>query len=327
MEHALYTLALHSASHFEIIRKLKVPTACSQWLPRTLWRGQDGNVSVQQNHRHFPKAWPLALLHHVAPQFFSHHTDQDVPSHIKILSATKLALMTFAFKYGKIHWRAPAASCWGGQFHLWSGHSGRQPLSSPAGMGNSWRNGNGSCNRWSSAANHGAWRCPCWTIGTNHSIWGFPSMGIPQNRWCIMENPIETDDDWGYPYFRKPPYCQSQKTQRADHLFGGFTGRKPERPASGEIVSFGPAGESARPIPSAPCDRSVEITACSLVFGERSGMWSFSKLIRLPKAIFLLPRDQLQLVRDFSSRSGLFSCISSTHWLWFKITPNHEMRS
>ena len=21
-----------------------------------------------------------------------------------------------------------------------------------------------------------------------------------------MENPIKMDDDWGYPYFRKPPY-------------------------------------------------------------------------------------------------------------------------
>ena len=32
-------------------------------------------------------------------------------------------------------------------------------------------------------------------------------MGIPP-QWmvCFMENPTEMDDDWGYPYFRKPPY-------------------------------------------------------------------------------------------------------------------------
>ena len=30
-------------------------------------------------------------------------------------------------------------------------------------------------------------------------------MGIPLNAWFIRENPIQTDDDWGYPYFRKPP--------------------------------------------------------------------------------------------------------------------------
>ena len=26
------------------------------------------------------------------------------------------------------------------------------------------------------------------------------------NGWFAMENPIEVDDDWGYPHFRKPPY-------------------------------------------------------------------------------------------------------------------------
>ena len=24
-------------------------------------------------------------------------------------------------------------------------------------------------------------------------------MGVPPNRWFIRENPIEMDDDWGYP--------------------------------------------------------------------------------------------------------------------------------
>ena len=39
----------------------------------------------------------------------------------------------------------------------------------------------------------------------NILVWVFPKIGIPQNGWFIMENPIKMDD-LGYPYFRKHPY-------------------------------------------------------------------------------------------------------------------------
>ena len=38
-------------------------------------------------------------------------------------------------------------------------------------------------------------------------IWGFPEMGVPPKLMVfVRENPTKTDDDWGYPYFMKPPY-------------------------------------------------------------------------------------------------------------------------
>ena len=38
---------------------------------------------------------------------------------------------------------------------------------------------------------------------------GFHSHGGTQNRWfTIFYTPTEMDDDWGYPYFRKPPNHQ-----------------------------------------------------------------------------------------------------------------------
>ena len=35
---------------------------------------------------------------------------------------------------------------------------------------------------------------------------GEDEIGVPQNDGFRMGNPSLMDDDWGYPYFRTPPY-------------------------------------------------------------------------------------------------------------------------
>ena len=33
----------------------------------------------------------------------------------------------------------------------------------------------------------------------------FHKWGVPENGWFILAHPIDMDDCWGYPHFRKPP--------------------------------------------------------------------------------------------------------------------------
>ena len=56
-------------------------------------------------------------------------------------------------------------------------------------------------------------RCPQKRPRQIHSNWVFPKIGVPQNGWFIMENPINMDD-LGVPLFLETPNLTSFQTKQ-----------------------------------------------------------------------------------------------------------------
>ena len=59
---------------------------------------------------------------------------------------------------------------------------------------------------------------------TRSNTWVFPKIGVPQNGWFLMENPIKMDDLGDTTIFGNPHMCTTQQTVRSAATARLFSG-------------------------------------------------------------------------------------------------------
>ena len=65
-------------------------------------------------------------------------------------------------------------------------------------------------------------------------------MGVPQNRWFIVENPIDKGDDWGTPIYGNPHVVSQGAYRKSVVLPGQREGTgSPRARASGFCCAMG----------------------------------------------------------------------------------------
>ena len=84
--------------------------------------------------------------------------------------------------------------------------------------------------------------CPVWM----RAIWGFPSIGVPQNRWFLLENPIKMDD-LEVPLFQESPIEVRSTNITIFHELAKSSCADVEKRAFSSVLQARMAGRLAEP--------------------------------------------------------------------------------